>query len=106
MQEETLSRTLFSEPMKEHTKEQTEEVFLSGKNRVGAAWSAYLMLVYHTLAARKPALLSLASFPFPDSPKCPGERGGRRFHSLFICFRRENHEVFSFVDESLSVPLL
>jgi hypothetical protein len=32
----------------------------SERNRVGAAWSAYLLLAYHTLTARKPARSRLA----------------------------------------------
>ena len=45
------------------------------RNQVGAAWSAYLLLAYHTLTARKPARSRLSPGLFPLSPKSVRERG-------------------------------
>jgi hypothetical protein len=46
----------------------------TSKNRVGAAWSAYLLFTYAPLAARKPAPLSAITSLFSLLPKkCPGE---------------------------------
>jgi len=42
---------------------------MSGRNLVGAAWSAYLLLAYYTLTARKPARSPLAPRLFSLSQK-------------------------------------
>src|SRR6266700_2056309 len=69
-----LSRTLFSYLLEERKKSGRGRCPGGNRNRVGAACSAYLLLVFHTLSARKPAPLSAITKPFSPLPKkCPGK---------------------------------